>query len=302
MRRFSLYPRGRLLWTSKRNSASWHGLRHSAHDCCNSQGEDQRAHRQHLHCGVKRLRFWSLPAFLLRHIWLCQLDSGVHVVAVWSFVFHGLWLGASAVVSSILESHDRQIRGWARQMSVGAMNSVLYPLLLRHPGFGERPTWVRPSRVPRHPLSRVKLHCHDTLGTRWDVIGDRLLLLLQPLRHMGEAPNGRIRTSSRIWSSRYDALSSSTCGACCNLFGRSRISCSSTCRDIRGSACCDLLRSLWRYLFAATTSGSSGHVHGSSSDCSCAFFYVLDRAASSPAVTFMSEAVKVAVALAVTYF
>merc|ERR1712136_71865 len=68
---------------------------------------------------------------------------------------------------------------------------------------------------------------HHQLGRK------RLLLLLHPLRHMGEAPNGRIRTSSRIWSSRYDALSSSTCGACCNLQGRSRISCSSTCRDIR---------------------------------------------------------------------
>ena len=49
------------------------------------------------------------------------------------------------------------------------MNSVLYPLLLRHPGFGERPTWARPSRVPRHTLSRKKLHCHDILGTTsWD--------------------------------------------------------------------------------------------------------------------------------------
>jgi len=161
------------LWISQRNSASWHGLRHSAHDCCNSQGEDQRAHRQHLHCWRQTPPFWSLPAFLLRHIWLlCQLDSGVYAVAVWSFVFHGLWLGASAVVSSILESHDRQIRGWARLMSVGAMNSVLYLLLLRHPGFGERPTWARPSRVPRHPLSRMKLHCHDILGTTsWDVRG-----------------------------------------------------------------------------------------------------------------------------------
>merc|ERR1712136_78215 len=57
-------------------------------------------------------------------------------------------------------------------MSVGAMNSVLYPLLLRHPGFGERPTWARPSRVQRHPLSRMKLHCHDILGTTsWDVRG-----------------------------------------------------------------------------------------------------------------------------------
>lgn len=89
--------------------------------------------------GLRRVCFtWLLPAFLLRHIWLCQLDSGLYAVAVWSFVFHGLWLGASVVVSPILEPHDRQIRGWAMLMSVGAMNSFLYPLLLRHPGFGER--------------------------------------------------------------------------------------------------------------------------------------------------------------------
>ena len=44
--------------------------------------------------GVKTPPFWPLPAFLLRHIWLCQLDSGLYAVAVWSFVFHGLWLGA----------------------------------------------------------------------------------------------------------------------------------------------------------------------------------------------------------------
>ena len=165
MKWFSLHPRGRLLRISQRNSASWHGLRHSAHDCCNSQGEDQRAHRQHLHCWRQTPPFWPLPAFLLRHIWLCQLDSDLYAVAVRSFVFHGLWLGASAVVNSILEPHDRQIRGWARLMSVGAMNSVLYSLLLRHPGFGEHPTWARPRWVLRHPLSRVGLHCHDLLGT-----------------------------------------------------------------------------------------------------------------------------------------
>ena len=135
MKRFSLYPRGSLLWTSQRNSASWHALRHSTHDRCISQKEDQRAHRQHLHCWRQTPPLWSLPASLLRDIWLCQLDSGVYAVALWSFVFHGLWLGASAVVSLILESDDRQIRGWARLLSVGAMNSVLYPLLLRHPGF-----------------------------------------------------------------------------------------------------------------------------------------------------------------------
>ena len=71
----------------------------------------------------------SVLASLLRHIWLCQLDSGLYAVAVWSFVFHGLGLGANAVVSSILEPYDRQIRGcWARLTSVGAMNSVLYTL------------------------------------------------------------------------------------------------------------------------------------------------------------------------------
>ena len=126
---------------------------------------DQRAHRQHLHCWRQTPPFWPLPAFLLRHVWLCQLDSGLYAVAVWSFVFHGLWLGASAVVSPILEHHDRQIRGWAMLMSVGAMNSFLYTLLLRHPGFGERHTWAMTRRVLRHPLSRMELHCHAILGT-----------------------------------------------------------------------------------------------------------------------------------------
>ena len=165
MKWFSLHPRGRVLWISQRNSASWRGLRHSAHDCSNSKGEDQRAHRQHLHCWRQTPPFWPLPACLLRHIWLCQLDSGLYAVAVWSFVFHGLWLGANAVMSPILEPHDRQIRDWAMLMSVSAMNSFLYTLLLRHSGFGERPTWARPRRVPRHPLSRMELHCHDRLGT-----------------------------------------------------------------------------------------------------------------------------------------
>ena len=50
-------------------------------------------------------------------------------------------------------------------MRVSVMNSFLYPVLLRHPGFGERPTWARPRRVPWHPLSRMELHCHDMLGT-----------------------------------------------------------------------------------------------------------------------------------------
>ena len=154
MKWFSLHPRGRVLWISQRNSASWRGLRHSAHDCCSSQGEDQRAHRQHLHCWRQTPPFWPLPAFLLRHIWLCQLDSELYVVALWSFVFHGLWLGASAVLSPILELHDRQIRGWAMLMSVSAMNSFLYLLLLRHPGFVERPTWARTRQCPgtRYPV------------------------------------------------------------------------------------------------------------------------------------------------------
>ena len=56
-----------------------------------------KEHGQHLHYRRQTPPFWSLPAFLLRYIRLCQLDSGVYVVAVWSFVFHSLWLGESAV-------------------------------------------------------------------------------------------------------------------------------------------------------------------------------------------------------------
>ena len=97
---------------------------------------------------------------------------------------------------------------------------------------------------------------HHQLGRK------RLLLLLHPLPHMGEAPNGRIRTSSRIWSASYDALSSSTCGVFCNLHGRSRISCSSTRRDIRGSACCDLFRPLMPLLFRCNHKWPQGSCSG----------------------------------------
>jgi len=57
LKRFSLYPRGRLLWTSQRNFASWHGLRHSAHDCCNSQEKTNELMDNIFTVGVKRLRF-----------------------------------------------------------------------------------------------------------------------------------------------------------------------------------------------------------------------------------------------------
>ena len=150
--------------------------------------------------------------------------------------------------------------------------------------------------MPRHPQSRMKLHCHDILGTTsWNVRGFSSCCT----RFDTWARHQMVESAPAL---AYDALSSSTCGACCKLHGRSRISCSSTCRDTWGSACCDLFRSLCRYLLAATTSGPSGHVHGGCSDCFCAFFHVLDRAASSPAVTFLREAVKVAIAIAVTYF
>ena len=95
-------------------------------------------------------------------------------------------------------------------MSVGAMNSVLYLLLPRHPGFGERPTWARPHRVLRHPLSRMELHCHDILGTSF---------------------HGLWLGASAVASSILEPHD----------------------RQIRGWA---------RLIFAATTSGPSGHVHG----------------------------------------
>merc|ERR1712136_361786 len=94
----------------------------------------------------------------------------------------------------------------------------------------------------------------------------RLLFLLHPLRHMGDAPTGRIRTSSRIWSSRYDALSSSTCGACSNLHGRSPPVVTSSgpyAVTYSPQPQLDQLSRTWVLL-----------------RCSCACFYVLDRAAS----------------------
>lgn len=79
-----------------------------------------------------------LPAFLLRHIWLTQLDNQLYAVAAWSFAFHGLWCGLSIHVAHYLEPHDRQLRGWTILMSQGAMNSFLYPLLLKNKRFGEK--------------------------------------------------------------------------------------------------------------------------------------------------------------------
>mmetsp|Transcript_82833 Transcript_82833/g.208640 ORF Transcript_82833/g.208640 Transcript_82833/m.208640 type:complete len:427 (+) Transcript_82833:86-1366(+) len=79
-----------------------------------------------------------LPAFLLRHIWLCQLDGQLYALAAWSFAFHGLWFALSVRASQALEPKDRQMRGWTMLMSQGAMNSFLYPLLLGNENFGEK--------------------------------------------------------------------------------------------------------------------------------------------------------------------
>lgn len=89
---------------------------------------------------LRRVCFnWLLPAFLLRHIWLCQLDTELYVVAVYSFVFHGLWCAASHRAAIFLEvSGSRQLLGWTMLMSQGTMNSFIYPLLLRHKNFGEK--------------------------------------------------------------------------------------------------------------------------------------------------------------------
>lgn len=79
-----------------------------------------------------------LPAFLLRHIWLCQIDSQLYVVACWSFVLHLSWFGLSFKAAHALEPIDRQQRGWTILMSQGSMNSFLYPLLLANSRFGEK--------------------------------------------------------------------------------------------------------------------------------------------------------------------
>jgi len=81
---------------------------------------------------------WLLPAFLLRHIWLCQLDRSLYAVAVWSLFAHGAWFGLSCQASKLLHRYDRQQRGWTMLMSQGAMNSFLYPLLLGNDKFGEK--------------------------------------------------------------------------------------------------------------------------------------------------------------------
>lgn len=88
---------------------------------------------------LRRVCFqWLLPAFLLRHIWLCQLDSELYLVAAYSFVFHGLWCAASIRTAFALDAGSRQLVGWTMLMSQGTMNSFIYPLLLRHKNFGEK--------------------------------------------------------------------------------------------------------------------------------------------------------------------
>lgn len=88
---------------------------------------------------LRRLCFnWLLPAFLLRHIWLCDLDRKLFVVAAWSLVFHSLWSFLSLRAAHALEPKDRQMRGWTMLLGQGAMNSFLYPLLLRNEKFGEK--------------------------------------------------------------------------------------------------------------------------------------------------------------------
>ena len=103
MKWLSLRPRGRLLWTSQRNSASW--------PTAVTDKEKTNELIDNIFTVWRQTPpSWPLPAFLLRHIWLCQPDSGLYAVAVWSFVFHGLWLEARAVVSSILEPRSTNTR------------------------------------------------------------------------------------------------------------------------------------------------------------------------------------------------
>eukprot|EP00929_Paragymnodinium_shiwhaense_P015195 TRINITY_DN123250_c0_g1_i1.p1 TRINITY_DN123250_c0_g1~~TRINITY_DN123250_c0_g1_i1.p1 ORF type:complete len:428 (+),score=66.15 TRINITY_DN123250_c0_g1_i1:61-1284(+) len=79
-----------------------------------------------------------LPAFLLRHIWQTKLDSELYAVAAWSFLLHGLWFMMSLRMSQLFEPHNAALCGWTMLMTQGTMNSFLYPLLLKHDGFGER--------------------------------------------------------------------------------------------------------------------------------------------------------------------
>lgn len=81
---------------------------------------------------------WLLPAFLLRHIWLVQVEKDLYVVAAWSLGFHCLWSALSCRAAQAMEPQDRQMRGWTMLMSQGSMNSFLYPLLLTHDDFGEK--------------------------------------------------------------------------------------------------------------------------------------------------------------------
>lgn len=88
---------------------------------------------------LRRVCFtWLLPSFLLRHIWLCQIDSKLYSVGCYSFALHGMWLCLSLFMARGIEPHNVMMRGWTMMMTQGTLNSFLYPLLLRHEAFGER--------------------------------------------------------------------------------------------------------------------------------------------------------------------
>jgi len=95
--------------------------------------------QRHQADALRRICFtWLLPAFLLRHIWLVQLDSQLYAVAAYSLPLHLLWFFMGLQSSTALVPQDRQMRGWTMLMCQGTMNSFLYPLLLHNPSFGEK--------------------------------------------------------------------------------------------------------------------------------------------------------------------
>lgn len=90
---------------------------------------------------IRRATFEGfLPAFFLRHLWLCELNAELKEVAFWSAVTHTAWTTVVLVLLSHLPmtSSDKQLRGWSAVMSVGGACSFVYPMLAEASGFGDR--------------------------------------------------------------------------------------------------------------------------------------------------------------------
>ncbi|CAK0802373.1 unnamed protein product, partial [Prorocentrum cordatum] len=79
-----------------------------------------------------------MPAFLMRAVWIVQMDSSLYTIAAVSTVVHAAWFLVALAMARSLAPDQRHRQGWLMLMSQGGMLSFLYPLLLSTPHLAER--------------------------------------------------------------------------------------------------------------------------------------------------------------------